>query len=181
MRYLKFIICAILFIVFSDGCKKQSEEVNSNVQDSLKKQNYTKFVYSTEKLKRYRFPTHINDIIVDRAFADFSEVFMVIIEPDKAPPFHKHDDTEQIFYIIEGKGVLTIGEKKEKFNVKPGDVVRIPVSTFHSIRADGNNNMKYLCVDCFGAKPRLEPTWEAHVKTLCKDNGWDFNKVVSNE
>lgn len=62
--------------------------------------------------------------------------------------------------------------------ILPGDVVRIPVSTYHTIQADSGLAIKYLCVDCFGAKPKLEPTRDDHVKTVCKTNGWDYNEVA---
>ncbi len=142
----------------------------------------TQFVFSTERLKRYQFPTHINDLIIDRAQSSFSEAFMVVIEPQKAPPFHKHDDTEQVFYVIEGTGVLTIGDTKEQHAVRPGDVVRIPVSTYHSIRADEAQTLRYLCVDCFsGSRPEAEPTWDDHVRVMCKANGWDYSTVVKQQ
>jgi len=176
IRYLKkaIIITAIALLITS--CTK-NEKVKSG--PAMKKETAKQFVFPTDHLKRYKFPTHINDIIIDRVQSSFSEVFMVVIEPDKAPPFHKHDDTEQVFYVVEGTGVLTIGDKKEQYNVKPGDVVRIPVSTYHSIRADKNNTLRYLCVDCFGGGKTSEPTWDDHVKVLCKTNGWDYSKVVS--
>jgi|GEM_PF-6925024 len=50
----------------------------------LKKTQVTQFVFETTNLKRYQFPTHINDIIVDRAQASNSEVFMVYVEPGKS-------------------------------------------------------------------------------------------------
>ena len=139
----------------------------------------SQFVFGTEKLKRYHFPTHINDLVIDRAQSLFSEVFVVVIEPNHAPPYHKHDENEQIFYVISGTGVLTIGDNKDQFSVKPGDVVRIPVSTYHSIKASDKDTLRYLSVDCFGEKPKAEPTWDDHVKGMCKLNGWDYAKVVS--
>jgi mannose-6-phosphate isomerase-like protein (cupin superfamily) len=138
-----------------------------------------RFVFPSENLKRYQFPTHINDLMIDRAESSFSEVFMVLIKPNEATLLHKHDDTEQVFYIIEGKGVLTLGEQREQFNVKPGDVVRIPLSTLHSIKADSHQTLRYLCVDCFGGRPDDEPTWDDHVKVVCNSNGWDFNQVTN--
>lgn len=138
----------------------------------------SQFVFKEGNSKRYRFPTHINDLIIDRAASAYSEVFMVIIEPDKAPVYHKHDDTEQVFYIIQGTGVLSIGDEKKPFPVKEGDVVRIPVSTFHSIRADEGNALRYLCIDCFGERPKDEPTWDDHVRTVCLQNGWNFDEVA---
>jgi mannose-6-phosphate isomerase-like protein (cupin superfamily) len=139
------------------------------------------FVFGTEKLKRYQFPTHMNDLVVDRAKSSFSEVFLVVIEPNHAPPFHKHDENEQIFYVISGTGTLTIGEKKDQFPVKPGDVVRIPVSTYHSIKSNALETLRYLCVDCFSEKLKAEPTWDDHVRAMCVMNNWDYSKVVSED
>lgn len=161
-------------VIISCGSDEQSQRVKGGTAKTVKQ-----FVFPTDSLKRYKFPTHINDIIIDRVHSSFSEAFMVIIEPHKAPPFHKHDDTEQVFYVIDGTGVLTIGDNKEQYHVKPGDVVRIPVSTFHSIQADKEKTLRYLCVDCFGDRPTAEPTWDDHVKVLCETNGWDYSKVVS--
>ena len=83
------------------------------------------YVFSTAKTQRYRFPTHINDLVMDRSEAKHSEVFVVVVEPGKAAPLHKHDDTEQIFYVMEGEGTLTIGKEGDHFPVRVGDVVRI--------------------------------------------------------
>ncbi|HTV38952.1 MAG TPA: cupin domain-containing protein [Candidatus Sulfotelmatobacter sp.] len=135
-----------------------------------------KFVFPTFKVQRYQFPTHINDLVVDRADAETSEVFVVVIEPGKAPPLHQHDDTEQIFYVLEGDGVLSIGAKRKKFTVKPGDVVRIPPHTLHSIQCTGKKPLTYLAIDCFlSGRPKNEPTWDSHAKAICRQNGWDYN------
>jgi len=138
------------------------------------------YIFKTNSWERYCFPTHINDLIMDRSEAKFSEVFIVIIEPGKAPPIHKHDDTEQIFYILEGRGTLKISENENftEFLIEPGDIVRIPVSNWHSIMADKNQPLKYLAIDCFGnSKNEDEPTWESHVKVLCKEQNWNFDEV----
>lgn len=137
------------------------------------------YIFKTNNTTRYRFPTHINDLVMDRSEAKYSEIFIVIIEPEKAPPIHKHDDTEQIFFILEGVGTLRIGDKgQQEFLVEPGDFVRVPVSTWHSIKADNNEALRYLAIDCFGNNRNSdEPTWESHVKVLCKEQGWDFETV----
>jgi mannose-6-phosphate isomerase-like protein (cupin superfamily) len=136
------------------------------------------FVFSTAKTKRYRFPTHINDLVIDRAAAETSEVFVVVLKPGEAPPLHQHDDTEQIFYLLEGKGVLRIGAAKKKFSVKPGDVIRVPPKTLHSIQCTGRRPLRYLAIDCFlNGRPATEPTWDAHVKVLCRQQGWDYQQV----
>ncbi len=138
----------------------------------------TRYVFSTAETIRYRYPTHENDLVLDRAEAATTEVFVVVLEPGEAPPLHQHDDAEQIFYILDGTGTLTIGEPAQNFNVTTGDVVRIPPHTRHSIKCDGARTLRYLSVDAFvGEKDPSEPTWDAHVKTLCDRFGWDFSQV----
>jgi mannose-6-phosphate isomerase-like protein (cupin superfamily) len=138
------------------------------------------FVFPTAGAKRYHFPTHINDLVLDRADARTSEAFIVIIEPGKAPPLHQHDDTEQIFFILEGQGVLRIGADQAKYDVKPGDVLRIPPSTLHSIQCTGAEPLRYLAIDCFlNGRPATEPTWDAHVQVICREQGWNYDEVTS--
>ena len=104
-----------------------------------------KYVFDISKTKRYRYPTHINDLVMDRSEANVSEAFIVIIEPGKAPPLHKHDDTEQLFFILEGKGELKIGD--ESFPVKPHDLVRVPPKTIHTIVAVSGTLLRYLAIE----------------------------------
>lgn len=138
------------------------------------------FVFSTSNAKRYRFPTHINDLVVDRSQSQTSEVFVVILEPGEAPPLHKHDDTEQVFYVLEGEGILRIGAAQTEYAVGPNDVVRIPPATLHSIRCTGAKPLRYLAVDCFvaGRPPEDEPTWHDHAIVICREQGWDCEKVT---
>ncbi len=137
------------------------------------------YIFNTEKTKRYRFPTHINDLVMDRSEATTSEVFIVVLSPGEAPPLQQHDDTEQIFYVLAGEGRLDIGAERQNFSVKPGDVVRIPPATLHSIQCQGDSTLTYLAVDCFtSGRPDAEPTWDDHVKTICQQNGWDYERVT---
>jgi quercetin dioxygenase-like cupin family protein len=167
-------VLSAIAIMLAACNSKSTETMTGNFEKS-----YSQFVFKTENLKRYTFPTHINDLIVDRADANYSEVFMVIVEPGKTVIHHKHDDTEQIFYMLEGEGVLLIGEEKEEHPLIPGDVVRIPLSVYHSVRAISEHPVKYLCIDAFGGTPDHEPTWDSHVKVVCEKNNWDFEKVIT--
>ena len=139
---------------------------------------HSKFVFSTQETVHYRFPTHVNDLVMDRADAESSEVFIVVLEPGEAPPLHVHHDAEQIFHVMEGTGRLEIGEELKSYDVNPGDVVRIPPHTFHRIHCTSPKALRYLSVDCFvGGKPKDEPTWDSHVREICKLNGWDYAQV----
>jgi len=138
-----------------------------------------RYVFDTKNTTRYRFPTHRNDLVMDRAEAATSEVFLVVLEPGEAPPLHIHHDTEQVFYVLRGSGLLQIGaDPGERFPVTPGNLVRVPPSTLHRIFCQSTEPLEYLSVDCFvNGRPKEEPTWESHVRVMCKLNGWDFDKV----
>lgn len=136
------------------------------------------YVFKTTAAKRYRFPTHTNDLVLDRSQAHTSEVFITVLGKGEAPPLHKHDDTEQIFYVLSGKGRLFIGKNQRGYFVHPGDVVRIPPRTWHRIVCKSKQPMRYLVVDCFvKGRPKAEPTWESHVRVMCKHNGWNLKAV----
>jgi len=137
-----------------------------------------RFVFSTKETVHYRFPTHVNDLVMDRAEAETSEVFVVLLEPGGGPPLHIHHDSEQVFYVMEGEGVLQIGETSEPYPINPGDIVRIPPHTLHRVQCRSSRPLRYLSIDCFvGGKPEAEPTWESHVRSMCAQNGWDFESV----
>ena len=143
--------------------------------------NQKQYVFSTRSTIRYRYPTHVNDLVMDRADAETSEVFVVVLEPGESPPLHVHHDTEQIFYMMQGTGTLQIGaDAPLYFPVKPGDVVRVPPHTLHRVHCESQEPVIYLSVDCFvGGRPKEEPTWDSHVRVLCAENGWDMAKVRS--
>ena len=138
-----------------------------------------RYVFDTKGCPRYRFPTHLNDLVIDRKDCAQSEVIMVTVEPGKAVHLHKHDDMEQVFIVVEGEGVLTIGARKRQYAIMPSTVVRIPPGTLHTIRSKGRKTVRYICVDCFlWPKKERERTWEKHVKAVCKEQGYRFEEVM---
>lgn len=139
-----------------------------------------KYVFSTSQTKRYRFPTHANLLVMDRAEAVTSEVFITVMEPGEAPPLHQHPDTEQVFYVLSGRGRLEIGpDAQDMGELSPGDLVRIPPGTLHRVPCVGDEPLRYLVVDCFpGGRPSHEPTWDSHVRAVCTENSWDLDEVT---
>ena len=139
----------------------------------------TKYVFHARDVIRYRFPTHTNDLIMDRRDAATSEAFFVVLEPGESPPLHVHPDAEQVFFVLEGEAEMTVGqESPERFPLRAGDFVRTPPGTYHAARCTSPGRFVYLSSDCFTeAGPRDEPTWDAHVRAMCELNGWDFDAV----
>lgn len=137
------------------------------------------YVFRPGDAVRYRFPTHTNDLLLDRQDGTAAEAFFVILEPGEAPPVHRHDDAEQVFFIVEGEGELRIGpDGAETFPLAVGDFVRTPPGVPHSVRCLGERRFVYLSIDCFVRGPDPdEPTWDSHVRRMCADHGWSFDAV----
>jgi mannose-6-phosphate isomerase-like protein (cupin superfamily) len=56
---------------------------------------------------------------------------------------HFHPRTEEIYYILEGTGRMTIGEDEQ--DVRPGDAIAIPPGEVHTIRCTSDQPLKFLC------------------------------------
>ena len=116
-------------------------------------------VFDTQQVVRYRFPTHTNDLILDRKDSEVAEAFLVRVEPSETVPIHVHSEAEQLFYMLAGEGELSIGEdQSERFPLRVGDFVRTPRGVAHSVRCAGDETLVYLSIDCFSRPHPDEPT-----------------------
>ena len=130
-------------------------------------------MYSTNSLKGYRFPTHRTDLIIDREESEAVEVFFAVLQPGEKTSLHKHDDCEQLWYVIEGCGVVHSDPEGRQQPIRAGDVVLSRRNVLHSVENNGPTVLRYLAVDVFvGQKPAEEPTWDSHVAAICRQNGW---------
>lgn len=133
-------------------------------------------VYKTKCLKRYRFPTHCTDLVIDRGESEAVEVFFAVLKPGEKTVPHKHDDCEQLWHVVEGSGTYFTGEQRTAHAIGPGDVVLTRRNVLHSVENTGNTLLRYLAIDVFVAgKPADEPTWDAHVAMVCRQNGWNVS------
>lgn len=64
---------------------------------------------------------------------------------------HKHDDHEEIYYIISGSGEIKIDDEVQP--IREGDIVFIGVGQYHQIRNTGDVMLDFLAV---GAAPHKE-------------------------
>ena len=56
----------------------------------------------------------------------------VCFEPGQSAGFHKHPVQDEVFYVVEGKGVITF-EDRDDISVKPGSVVFTPSGVVHGV------------------------------------------------
>ena len=59
---------------------------------------------------------------------------------------HSHDSIEQLYFILRGRGQLTIGD--DKVDVRDGTAVYMPVNVPHQAFNDGEGWMEHLIVSC---------------------------------
>jgi mannose-6-phosphate isomerase-like protein (cupin superfamily) len=56
---------------------------------------------------------------------------------------HHHLKTEEIYYILEGRGLMRIGQ--ETAAVGPGNAIAIPPGASHQIANTGDDVLRFLC------------------------------------
>lgn len=119
---------------------------------------------------RYQFKTHINEMLLPREAAEGIEAFHVIIDPGKQTHAHVHEDTEQLYYVIAGRGRIEMTHSDEsvtEWTLAPQDVVYVPRNTRHQVHCIGHTALRYLCVDGFPlGTPAHEPTWDDHYRAV---------------
>ncbi len=66
-----------------------------------------------------------------------------IVAPGGATLLHRHHRAEEIYHVVEGIGVMTLGT--DSFEMTAGDSVCIPPGMPHCIRNVGTGELKLLC------------------------------------
>ncbi len=66
-----------------------------------------------------------------------------IVQPGQTTALHKHHKTEEIYFIRQGQGRMTLGQKQ--FSVQSGDSIVILPGTAHNIENDGEQDLHILC------------------------------------
>ena len=59
-----------------------------------------------------------------------------IIYPTGTTTGHSHDDMEEVYYVVMGKGTMVVGE--DEYEIEQGDALYVPPGVFHTTRQAGN-------------------------------------------
>lgn len=62
---------------------------------------------------------------------------------DKSKP-HLHKKTEEIYYILKGRGLMTIDDEKQE--VETGDMIPVPRNKFHTIEKISKEPLELLAI-----------------------------------
>jgi mannose-6-phosphate isomerase-like protein (cupin superfamily) len=78
-----------------------------------------------------------------------------VTEPGSRIPLHKHTDSEEAMFVIEGTGKLIVGE--DEYDLYPGTAIFSPLGVDHTIVNTGDTQFKIVWA--YG------PPLEAHLKS----------------
>ena len=97
----------------------------------------------------------ISDNLYNRAaFGDsLASSFCILIK--KEVKLHKHLNHSEHVMVLEGEGMMRLGEKK--FKIKKGDLVFIPKNTIHSVKTTSTYPLKVYSIQspAFDGKDRI--------------------------
>ena len=65
------------------------------------------------------------------------------VRPGEATEEHVHPGTEEIYYLLQGRGRMRLGGEERE--VGPGDGIAIPPGSRHQIRNTGTEDLVFLC------------------------------------
>ncbi len=69
---------------------------------------------------------------------------VITLEPGCSIVTHTHDQEEEIYYILSGKGV--VDDNGKIVDVEPGDAVKTGNGEFHSIKNNGDIPLVFMAV-----------------------------------
>jgi mannose-6-phosphate isomerase-like protein (cupin superfamily) len=84
--------------------------------------------------------------LIDRTTSAITQCSLAeeILPPGCAVTPHHHQAIEEIYYIVEGRGLMTVGD--EQTEVSAGDAVYIPLNQRHTLENSGTEPLKLLLV-----------------------------------
>ncbi len=98
-------------------------------------------------------------MILPRDITDSVEAVAEFLRADQASPVDRHPTFDQIFFILKGKGEVTIGDNSS--TVGPQTIVFIPRNTDHSIRPLTPEGLEYVYFNIWGkGVPEKERVWK---------------------
>jgi putative monooxygenase len=90
-------------------------------------------------------------------------------EPGSQQSLHVHDDSEQVYVVIRGRGLMIVDD--EAVEVDAGSAVLIPLGAKHAIRNTGTEPLEYISATAppFPAEIRGD-TWQPGYERTSAEN-----------
>ena len=84
--------------------------------------------------------------LVDRTTSAITQCSLAeeLLLPGQAVTPHRHHEIEEIYYVVEGRGVMTVGDERQE--VAAGDAIYVPRGQRHTLANTGSEPIKLLLV-----------------------------------
>lgn len=84
--------------------------------------------------------------LIDRTTSEITQCSLAeeTLPPGCAVTPHRHRQIEEIYYIVSGHGLMTVGEETRE--VGPGDAVYVPRGNRHTLQNTGDDPIKLILV-----------------------------------
>jgi mannose-6-phosphate isomerase-like protein (cupin superfamily) len=79
-----------------------------------------------------------------------------VFNPGEGLVPHIHPQSEEVYYVIQGKGTVYVGEEREETPIEPEMTLYIPPGTIHAVTNTGEEKL----VIAFFVAPGKEPSKE---------------------
>ncbi len=85
---------------------------------------------------------------------NLAAIYDTILAPGESIQPHYHTDFEEIYYVLSGYGIMTIGEEKQE--ISRGDVVYIPANAPHTLLNTAEVPLRFITVTVRAAQDEYE-------------------------
>ncbi len=90
------------------------------------------------------FVTKDKSIIREIYRSEVMSLAEALVPPEKETLYHFHETSEEVYYILEGRGMMRVeGEQRE---VKNDHTIVLPKGTKHNIKNIGEGDLRILCI-----------------------------------
>ncbi len=85
---------------------------------------------------------------------NIAAVYDTTLAPGEGIQSHYHTDFEEIYYVLSGYGIMTIGEEKQE--ISRGDVVYIPANAPHTLFNTAEVPLRFVTITVRAAQDKNE-------------------------
>jgi mannose-6-phosphate isomerase-like protein (cupin superfamily) len=84
--------------------------------------------------------------LIDRTTSGITQCSLAeeILLPGQTVTPHRHREIEEIYYIVEGRGLMTVGDEQRE--IAAGDAVYVPRANRHTLTNTGTEPIRLLLV-----------------------------------
>ncbi|MCD6231298.1 cupin domain-containing protein [Candidatus Aerophobetes bacterium] len=84
------------------------------------------------------------NMLLPKEMTESLELALVKVKKNSLTPKHTHEDEEQVYIILKGKGLMRINNEEQE--VEGGMIVYIPRKAEHEIKNIGEDELTYIYV-----------------------------------